>query len=166
MKKLFTLLLLLCTSAWAWQPTKTINVITGYAAGSNNELTFRKASDIVSRNNPGIVFVIQGRPGQDGVIAMNSFVTAEADGHNVAVPSIFSIFVGNDVFQEDIKKYNWLPSTCAYRLLNEGKELPAWHPLISGNIASVKRAGVSISSYAITESSTKNIEEHIIRWLT
>ena len=107
MKKLFTLLLLLCTSAWAWQPTKTINVITGYAAGSNNELTFRKASDIVSRNNPGTVFVIRGQPGQDGVIAMNSFVTAEADGHNVAVPSIFSIFVGNDVFQEDIKRYNW-----------------------------------------------------------
>jgi uncharacterized cysteine cluster protein YcgN (CxxCxxCC family) len=71
-----------------------------------------------------------------------------------------------DIKKLDIKKYNWLPSTCAYRLLNEGKELPAWHPLISGNIASVKRAGVSISSYAITESSTKNIEEHIIRWLT
>jgi uncharacterized cysteine cluster protein YcgN (CxxCxxCC family) len=71
-----------------------------------------------------------------------------------------------DIKKLDIKKYNWLPSTCAYRLLNEGKELPTWHPLISGNIASVKRAGVSISSYAITESSTKNIEEHIIRWLT
>jgi tripartite-type tricarboxylate transporter receptor subunit TctC len=107
MKKFFAVLLLLSTSVWAWQPNKPISVITGYAAGSNNELTFRKASDIVSRNNPGVVFVIQSRPGQDGVIAMNSFVSADPDGHNVAVPSIFSVFVGNDVFQEDIKRYNW-----------------------------------------------------------
>jgi hypothetical protein len=82
-------------------------VVTGYGAGSNNELTFRKASEIVSRNNPGTVFVIRSQPGQDGVIALNSFVSAEPDGHNVAVPSIFSVFVGNDVFQEDIKKYQW-----------------------------------------------------------
>ena len=107
MKKLFTLLLLLSTSVWAWQPTKPINVINGYGPGSNNELTFRKASEIVTRNNPGTVFVIRSQPGQDGAIAMNSFVSAEPDGHNVAVPSIFSMFVGNDVFQEDIKKYQW-----------------------------------------------------------
>jgi tripartite-type tricarboxylate transporter receptor subunit TctC len=107
MKKLLVSLVLLCTSVWAWQPNKPVNVVTGYAAGSNNELTFRKASEIVTRNNPGTVFVIRSQPGQDGVIAMNSFVSAEPDGHNVAVPSIFSTFVGNDVFQEDIKRYNW-----------------------------------------------------------
>ena len=71
-----------------------------------------------------------------------------------------------DIKQLDIKKFNWLPSTCAYRLLNDGKELPAWHPLISGKTASVKRAGVSISSYAIPESSASNIEDHIMHWLT
>ena len=107
MKKLLVSLVLLSTSVWAWQPTKTINVVTGYGAGSNNELTFRKASEIVTRNNPGTVFVVRSQPGQDGVIAMNSFVSAESDGYNVAVPSIFSVFVGNDVFQDDIKKYNW-----------------------------------------------------------
>ncbi len=57
-----------------------------------------------------------------------------------------------DIRKLDVEKYNWLPSTCAYRLLNEGKELPSWHPLLSGSTASVKRAGVSISSYAIKES--------------
>ena len=107
MKNLLVSLVLVSTSVWAWQPTKPINVVTGYGAGSNNELTFRKASEIVSRNNPGTVFVIRSQPGQDGVIALNSFVSAEPDGHNVAVPSIFSVFVGNDVFQEDIKKYQW-----------------------------------------------------------
>jgi uncharacterized cysteine cluster protein YcgN (CxxCxxCC family) len=70
-----------------------------------------------------------------------------------------------DLKQFDFAQYNWLPSTCAYRLLNDGKELPAWHPLLSGSTASVKRAGVSISSYAIKKSAAMNLEDHIIEWL-
>jgi uncharacterized cysteine cluster protein YcgN (CxxCxxCC family) len=70
-----------------------------------------------------------------------------------------------DLKHYDFARYNWLPSTCAYRLLNEGKELPAWHPLLSGSTASVKRAGVSISSYAIRESDAGKLEDHIIEWL-
>jgi uncharacterized cysteine cluster protein YcgN (CxxCxxCC family) len=70
-----------------------------------------------------------------------------------------------DLKQYNFAQYNWLPSTCAYRLLNEGKELPAWHPLLSGNTASVKRAGVSISSYAIRESDSGKLEDHIMEWL-
>ena len=67
--------------------------------------------------------------------------------------------------QYDFTQYHWLPATCAYRLLNEGKALPAWHPLRSGRAASVKKAGASISSYAIKESATLNLEDHIIEWL-
>ena len=107
MKKLLTLLLLLSTSVWAWQPTKPINVITGYSTGSTNELTFRKASEIVTRNNPGVSFVIRSQPGQDGAIAMNAVVASDPDGYNVGVPSIFSLFVANDIFQNDLKKYQW-----------------------------------------------------------
>jgi uncharacterized cysteine cluster protein YcgN (CxxCxxCC family) len=70
-----------------------------------------------------------------------------------------------DLKQYDFAQYNWLPATCAYRLLNEGKELPAWHPLLSGSAASVKKAGVSISSYAIKESVAVNLEDHIMEWL-
>jgi uncharacterized cysteine cluster protein YcgN (CxxCxxCC family) len=70
-----------------------------------------------------------------------------------------------DIRKLDVEKYNWLPSTCAYRLLNESKELPAWHPLLTGSPASVKRAGVSISSYAIKESMAMDLEDHIIEWL-
>ncbi|MDD2659209.1 MAG: YcgN family cysteine cluster protein [Methylococcales bacterium] len=71
-----------------------------------------------------------------------------------------------DLKQFGSTQFNWLPSTCAYRLLNDGKELPEWHPLLSGSAASVKRAGVSISSYAIKESKAMNMEDHIIKWLT
>ena len=70
-----------------------------------------------------------------------------------------------DLKQSGFTRYDWLPATCAYRLLNDGKELPAWHPLLSGSKASVKKAGVSISSYAIKESLEMNPDDHIIEWL-
>ena len=67
--------------------------------------------------------------------------------------------------QLDFTKYDWLPSTCAYRLLNDNQTLPTWHPLISGSPHSVKRAGISISSYAIEKELATNLEDHIIKWL-
>jgi uncharacterized protein len=70
-----------------------------------------------------------------------------------------------DLKQCSFTQFNWLPSTCAYRLLNDGKELPAWHPLVSGSAVSVKRAGVSISSYAVKELVAMDLEDHIIEWM-
>jgi uncharacterized cysteine cluster protein YcgN (CxxCxxCC family) len=70
-----------------------------------------------------------------------------------------------DLRQPGFTAYNWLPSTCAYRLLNDGGELPDWHPLVSGNAESVQEAGISISSYAIRESEVDDLEDHIIEWL-
>jgi uncharacterized cysteine cluster protein YcgN (CxxCxxCC family) len=67
--------------------------------------------------------------------------------------------------QDDFTQFHWLPSTCAYRLLNDGKELPKWHPLVSGKAGSVKKAGVSIRRYAIKESIGMDLEDHIIEWL-
>ena len=45
---------------------------------------------------------------------------------------------------EDVESFHWLPPTCAYRLIHEGKELPEWHPLISGEENSVIDAGASV----------------------
>jgi tripartite-type tricarboxylate transporter receptor subunit TctC len=77
----------------------------GFAPGSGNEISFRKASQIVQQNNPGVSFVIEHRPGADAVIAQNLLARARADGHTISVPSHMSFFVTNDVWQKDIKKW-------------------------------------------------------------
>ncbi len=45
----------------------------------------------------------------------------------------------------------WLPRTCAYRLLHEGRPLPRWHPLITGDPESTHRAGVSVRGWTVPE---------------
>jgi len=58
----------------------------------------------------------------------------------------------------------WMPATCAYRLLWEGKPLYDWHPLISGNPESVHEAGVSVRGITVSEFDTpeEDWEDHII----
>jgi len=45
----------------------------------------------------------------------------------------------------------WMPQTCAYRLLWQGKPLFDWHPLISGDPGSVRRAGISVHQMTVPE---------------
>jgi uncharacterized cysteine cluster protein YcgN (CxxCxxCC family) len=58
----------------------------------------------------------------------------------------------------------WLPQTCAYRLVVEGRPLYPWHPLISGDPETVHAAGVSVRGLTIPEFEVgeDDWEDHII----
>jgi len=63
-----------------------------------------------------------------------------------------------------LSEYQWLPETCAYRLLAQGKSLPVWHPLISKNESSVQSAGIKVSAFAVSEEHIHpdQLSEHVI----
>lgn len=48
--------------------------------------------------------------------------------------------------KKNLPDFGWLPKTCAYRLLYEGKPLFDWHPLISRDPNSVQKADILIKN--------------------
>ncbi|WP_414901085.1 YcgN family cysteine cluster protein [Sphingomonas flavalba] len=56
----------------------------------------------------------------------------------------------------------WLPESCAYRLRADGKPLPDWHPLITGDPESVHRAGISVRGWTVSETAVDDLEMHIL----
>jgi len=65
---------------------------------------------------------------------------------------------------ENVPTLSWLPRTCAYRLVHEGRDLFPWHPLISGDPESVHAANVSVRGKTRPEGRMKT--RHLIRRIT
>lgn len=63
-----------------------------------------------------------------------------------------------------VDRVPWLPATCAYRLRAEGRPLPGWHYLISGNRETVIRAGVSVAGRVVSEDEAGPLEHHVVEW--
>ncbi|WP_136253795.1 MULTISPECIES: YcgN family cysteine cluster protein [Halomonadaceae] len=63
-----------------------------------------------------------------------------------------------------VDDFRWLPHSCAYRRLHEGRKLAGWHPLISGDPARVHRKGISVASFAVSQKEVPEeaLEDHII----
>lgn len=66
-----------------------------------------------------------------------------------------------------VEEFFWLPDTCAYRLVGEGKPLPAWHHLLSGDKNTVHEAEFSVKNKVINERFVHedDLEDYIVHWV-
>ena len=71
-----------------------------------------------------------------------------------------------DVEEVVTQTYTWLPPTCAYRVLAAGGDLAWWHPLVSGDPATVHRAGISVRDRVRSEEDipADSLEDYIVEW--
>ena len=67
---------------------------------------------------------------------------------------------------DDIDQFHWLPASCAYRLLVEEKQLPEWHPLLTGSKSAMHTGGHSIRGKIVSETQIdpENLEDYIAIW--
>jgi hypothetical protein len=72
-----------------------------------------------------------------------------------SVPDCIKLTPGN------VTTLAWMPKSCAYRRIAEGRGLAPWHPLVSGDPESVHAAGVSIRGQTISEALLADPEDAI-----
>lgn len=67
---------------------------------------------------------------------------------------------------DNLRMLRWMPKSCAYRLISENRDLPDWHPLVTGNLDSTRQAGHSVAARVVTEASVDedDLPNHITNW--
>ena len=72
------------------------------------------------------------------------------------VPDCVRLTMGN------VRRIDWLPTTCAYRLRAAGEPLPDWHYLVSGDRDAVHRAGESVKGWTVSEDDVGDLEHYLV----
>ena len=77
------------------------------------------------------------------------------------VPDCVEVHPGN------VRSLGFMPASCAYRRIAEGRGLAWWHPLVSGNAATVRAAGIAAGDKAVSEAGVhpRDLERYVIRWV-
>jgi len=68
---------------------------------------------------------------------------------------------------EKVSALEWLPNTCAYRLIGEGKPLFEWHPLIAGNRKKMEEQGISVAQRAVSARDVHpdDLSFEVLKWV-
>ena len=90
----------------------------------------------------------------------NSCRCSDYDNRQAEVPECIGLT------PQAVRTLSWLPPSCGYRLIAEGRDLYWWHPLVSGDPETVHLAGVSVRGRTVPEEglSPEAYEDHIVAW--